>query len=461
MSEERRKRMSKDCYCQSCFRNGQYFVIYFLTKFESAINKEKVLSIQTIIATLTLSMWIIWVSLTSNNTVQLKVGLYNYIPDLQNDGLASYKSMIEDGFNCHKYTVNVIVNKTLYSPYGSIRKYLEEDCFDLIEVDAISLLDIKDIIVDIQHVMPMPSDTLQTAKSAVKVGDQVLAYPTLICGFFVIGLSSNTDCSFRNFQDNFEGFKLLMEECRELVTQVPLSYQRLIGGKMNDDEGRRLTSLYLDAYIDVHGPDTIEKAINDALNGIVDAEVCGNLKWFIGQCSNINGPNENKCYWNYTGSYVKDSKNVINDIETRRTMFLFNFLESSTLAKQTVSGHPSLVMSWPLGPYNYMIQFTDAIVVSKKSWERASEDKKNAIRDFLRYFTGTNLRLKIAFGEDLNPPQNRYLLQATHSFYKSTDDPIYQESYHQIKKSVVSPLLTANKRKKIHYILETKCINMK
>ena len=452
--------MAKDCYCQSCFRNGQYFVIYFLTKYENTTSKQKVLSMQTILATLTLSMWIIWVSLTSNNTVQLKVGLYNYIPDLQNDGLASYKSMIEDGFNCHKYTVNVIVNKTLYSPYGNIRKYLEEDGFDLIEVDAISLLDIKDLIMDIQHVMPMPSDTLLTAKSAVKIDNQVLAYPTLICGLFVIGMSSNADCSIGSFQNNFEGFKLSMEQCRELVTQVPLPYQRLIGGKMNDDEGRRLISLYLDAYIDVNGPESIEKALNDALNGIVDTEVCGNLKWFIGQCSNVNGPNENKCYWNYTGSYVEDNKNVINDMETGRTMFLFNFLESATLPKQALSGNPSVVMSLPLGPFNYKIQFTDAIVVSKKTWERASEDKRNTIRDFLRYFTSTNLRHKIAFGEDLNPPQNRYLLQATHSFYKSTDDPIYRDSYNQIKQSVVPPLLTANKRKKIHHILETKCINM-
>ena len=70
-----------------------------------------------------------------------------------------------------------------------------------------------------------------------------------------------------------------MKQCRELVTQVWLSYQRLIGGKMNDDERRHLTSFYLDAYIDVHGPETIEKAINNAVIGIADGEVCGNLKW--------------------------------------------------------------------------------------------------------------------------------------------------------------------------------------
>ena len=68
--------------------------------------------------------------------------------------------------------------------------------------------------------------------------------------------------------------------------------------------------------------------------------------------------------------------------------------------------------------------------------------KNNAIRDFLNYFNGTNLCLKIVF-RDLNPPQNRYLLQAIHNFYKSTNDPIY--SYYEIKRSVVTPLLTANK----------------
>ena len=73
-------------------------------------------------------------------------------------------------------------------------------------------------------------------------------------------------------------------------------------------------------------------------------------------------------------------------------------------------------MSWPHGHFNYMIQFIDAIVVSKKSWERANEDKRMQSVIFLNILLGTNLRLKIAFGEDLNPHQNHYLLQAMQSF---------------------------------------------
>lgn len=52
--------------------------------------------------------------------------------------------------------------------------------------------------------------------------------------------------------------------------------------------------------------------------------------------------------------------------------------------------------------------------------------KNNAIHDFLNYFTGANLYLKIVFREDLTPPQNRYFLQALRNFYKSTNDPRLQ-----------------------------------
>ena len=52
MSEKRRERMSQGRYCQSYYCN----VIYFLIKKEVLLAKEKVLSMQAIIVTLTLGM---------------------------------------------------------------------------------------------------------------------------------------------------------------------------------------------------------------------------------------------------------------------------------------------------------------------------------------------------------------------------------------------------------------------
>ncbi len=71
---------------------------------------------------------------TSVAANQLKVGLYNEIPDLGGDELASYKSMIEDGFsrNSPGNIVDAVVGKAQYAPYGELKKYLEEDEFDLL-----------------------------------------------------------------------------------------------------------------------------------------------------------------------------------------------------------------------------------------------------------------------------------------------------------------------------------------
>ncbi len=44
--------------------------------------------------------------------IDLKVGLYNYIPDLGNDSLATYKAMVEKGFE----TVNPQHTVTVADP---------------------------------------------------------------------------------------------------------------------------------------------------------------------------------------------------------------------------------------------------------------------------------------------------------------------------------------------------------
>ena len=80
-------------------------------------------------------------------TVTLKVGLYNYIPDLNNNGLQSYNAMIEDGFNSinENEQVDTIVDKLVYNPFGNLTKYILDDGFDLLEINLyISLKDLVD-----------------------------------------------------------------------------------------------------------------------------------------------------------------------------------------------------------------------------------------------------------------------------------------------------------------------------
>ena len=321
-----------------------------------------------------------WICLTSA-AINLKVGLYNSIPDLQGDKLASYKSMVENGFNNNDHTVNAVVNEDDYSPYGQVIEYLNGD-FDPIEFDTVYLLSILDLIVDINNVHPMPTDMLLTARSAVHVDDQYFGYPTFVCGHFIIGFSPSTECScpLTKSRSNFTNFKSTIEKCTSnLISSFP-TYERLVGGKMNDDYGWYLPFLYLDAYIDINGPGSIARAIQDLKEGIVDSNVYTNLQWFINLCGNE--PDGNKCYQkNVTGSYVQDEDNVIKDIKNEKTMFAFGFSEITAKVMLDADICPYFATSWPLGPSNYMLQYTDALVVSKKAWETASEEKRNAIRE--------------------------------------------------------------------------------
>ena len=408
------------------------------------------------ISFISVQLLLAWICLTSA-AINLKVGIYNSIPDLQGDKLASYKSMIENGFNNDDHTVNAVVNENDYSPYEPVSEYLNGD-FDLIEIDTVNLSSILHLIVDINNVHPMPTDTLPTAKSAVRAGEQYFGYPTLVCGNFIIGFSPSSECScpLRKSRSDFTNFKSRMEICTSnLLSRFP-TYERLVGGKMNDAYGWYLPFLYMDAYIDINGPESIARSIQDVKDGVVDSKVCTNLQWFINLCGNE--PDGNKCYQkNVTGSYVKNSNNLFKDIKNEKTMFSFGFSEITAKVMLDADICPYFATSWPLGPSNYMVQYTDALVVSKKAWEAASEEKRNAIREFVKYFTGYDLRRKIALGDDLNPPKTRYLLQAIETFYKSVDDIIYDDVYWHLQRSVAVPSLTNEDIKLMEDVLEEKC----
>ena len=70
----------------------------------------------------------------------ISVALYNYIPDLNDDGLDSYKNLVESEFRkiCNDKHDVVIVVDGEYDPYSSnLKKYLRT--FDILEIDTVKL----------------------------------------------------------------------------------------------------------------------------------------------------------------------------------------------------------------------------------------------------------------------------------------------------------------------------------
>ena len=153
-------------------------------------------------------------------TVTLKVGLYNYIPDLNNNGLQSYNAMIEDGFNSinENEQVDTIVDKLVYNPFGNLTKYILDDGFDLLEINLyISLKDLVDDGLLVPNVFTTEG-VLPATEIASQVDGVSFAYPTIVTGSFLISYSPGEEigCRVEEGKPNFEDFFRTLDECHDI-----------------------------------------------------------------------------------------------------------------------------------------------------------------------------------------------------------------------------------------------------
>ena len=406
------------------------------------------------------AVWVFVQFLCVCSAVNLRVGIYNEIPDLAKDGLASYKAMIESGFNNEYHTVDAVVDPSEYSPYGNLTAYLSQNGFDLIEMDTANLKEVVEADLVIQIPTPLPDDILQAAVSAVTINRFLYAYPTLVCGNFIVGLTPDI-CLLREARKNYIMFSKAMEECKTIIFNGgTYTWERMVGGKMNDEYGWYLPFLYIDGYIDIHGPHSVTQAVYEVLREVVDTELCQRLSWYISYCNDHKGESLNKCYVNFPGSYVNNSSNVYPDVENFKTYFYFGFSEKVAQIERGGIRKSYAAISGPLGSANYLLQFTDALVINKARWMAADDEKRNAIIAFVNYFLSNSLRRKIAMGEDLSPPQIRYLLQATETFYETTENIIYQDAFWSLNRAVPAPFLSDYERKKIEDVLTSRCVQI-
>ncbi len=312
----------------------------------------------------------------------------------------------------------------------------------------------------------LPADTLSAAADAVRVNGHVYAYPTLVCGNFLLGLNppgSNATCQLGRAKASYDDYHQVMSECQaEILPGSP--YKRVLGGKMNDAYGWYLPFLYIDGYIDAHELASVAWIVDRVMKGKINRAVCRKLNWHIDLCKDNETNKPNKCYDDFPGSYVQSSDNVYTDIDNQETAFFFGFSEKvAAIIERTIDPNvvPYAAISVPLGEANHLLQFTDALVVNKARWDAANEERRNAIKAFVNYFLEIDLRKKIALGKDLDPPQNRYLLQARENFYHMTDvaaNPVYQDLYWSLKKAVAAPSLSDHEKERMLKVLSRKCI---
>ena len=275
------------------------------------------------------------------------------------------------------YTVDAVVDSKEYNPYGKLEIYLSSDGFDLIEMDTADLkkVVVKDLIIEVPT--SLPKRLLKSSVSAVIINGRAYAYPTLVCGNFIISLTPEfPNCNLRDARSDYDSFFDTMEKCKASVfPNSSHAWERLFGGKMNDEAGWYLPFLYLDGYIDIHGSQSIDDAIDELITQqYVGPILCERLSWLIGNCNDFQGEGQNKCYDNFSGSYVQSSSNVYPDVEN--DYMFFGFSEKVAQIERDSSRMSLSALSGPLGSQNLLLQFTDALVINKARWNAASEDKK-------------------------------------------------------------------------------------
>ncbi len=403
---------------------------------------------------------------TVADAVQLKIGIYNSIPDLANDQLASYKNLIQDGFiaNYPSVSIDAVVDTDEYDPYGNLVEYLTTGNFDMLEIDTISLPGLVETglvvpITDIGDIFSQDNTLFDEAKAAVLVNDQYYAYPTLVCGNFLIGLSpaTNQTCDLRSGRDNYENFDNTLTQCEEYL--LTTNYERLFGGKMNDNYGYYLPYLYIDGYIDIYGKDKAQEAVFNVINDIIDTDLCKKLTRYINGCDNV--PGHNKCFCKFDGSYVDKSDNIYLDIRNQKTMLYFGFSEKlGEIRRDNPRIMPYAAISGPLGENSQFLQFTDALVISTRSWNNTL--KRDAILDFVRFFASTSLRRAIMFGRDLPKPMPRYLLQANREAYTAAlSDPIIKDIYWALQRGVHTPVMDDSQRQDMqNSLMKNNCVSI-
>ena len=321
--------------------------------------------------------------------MSLKIGLYNAIPDINNDSFASYSQFISDKWSEDHPNIELqlIVEKDQYDPYGNLTEYLGdgEMSFDIIETDMARYQELKGNVLEIQKDVDInPDEFFDATIDAVKNNESYLGYPTLACGNFIIETQSYGEQDVELEENRYGDFL-----ASATLAQIMSKHQRLIGGKIDDIYGWYLPFIYLDGVIDIKGPESLSTEIQNVLNNKPNQLMVQRLKTFF------------IFFKDCLGEFDKNDK-IIQHVADRKNGYFFGFSEKlreiiQVAGDKRIEATKAIVP--PFGEQNFMLVFTDALVINKIKFDEASEAKKEALKQFATFFTSkssTDVSLQIS-----------------------------------------------------------------
>lgn len=371
--------------------------------------------------------------------VQLKVGIYPWIPDLGKDRLKGLKDLIKFDFEAAHPDVAVSVS-TAWDPYDvdSVASNLsaEADAYDVLEIDTILLGDVAEKGV-LQKLDPdkygLHEDFLEVGLDAVSYQGAYVAIPTLHCANFLVELISGDAEPEKEILCSLETGDHSLGDLKDVVHR----YHKLFKGVsplVGDFRGKwTLPLIYLDAYIDKYGKDSTDGGIDAPID---DPDVLNAMKWLVKLDEDTDdGTNKGARDENDTPGQRQ------SDISQSDHIMMYGYSEwlsqvMSDKMCQDKQIHASAIISPPLGAENYLLTFTDALIVNESHYSACDGKKSDAIDKFVRFYTSLSFRNKYAQGHDLPKPHPpRYVLIARKDFY--TDGfGAYQKNYQKLREAM-------------------------
>jgi len=344
---------------------------------------------------------------SNNSKTALRVPLYPYIPDAAGDQFKALAARIEAEFEGANPDVDLVINPSCFSDdfydpaaIGLGLSGENADCpYDIAEVDTILLGE----LVATGALSPwekLPEGVLwhPAGVASATYEGETYGVPHWLCSHFIFSRADTVEKA-ASVGD-------LVKALDDLQTPAPNMAVDMLGSW-------NLPSLYLDAWADTYGPDTVGNAIST----MYDSGVLAGLKEFSATCADAGA---NPCV---DGTYHKDENFDLPAqlFAQQKVDAMFGFSERLHTVRKLLGGAGAAdikISSAPLGPGSSPILFTDAFVLSKS----CTGDCAVAATAFVEYMSAASTFEWILASEDA-PEESRvprYLMSASLDAYATT-----------------------------------------
>ena len=358
--------------------------------------------------------------------INLKFGLYPYIPDLGNDKLEGLKDFIKKEFESEHPDITLTVS-SMWKPYKleKVVDCFKTESFDILEMDTLLLGEMVDEGVvqelDLSKLGLHQDDFLDSCMDAVTYKETCYGVPTLSCAQFLLELVAGDGdetevlCSLETGDKSFKNLPEVVEHHRHVFKGT--------SEHVGDSRGKwTFPMMYLDAYTAVNGSKSFLEGAQAPINVADDSEVLKHMK----------------CTWSNDASEEDDSESD-HVMKYGYSELLGQFMADKMREGKKI--HASCIMAPPLGADDNLLTYTDAIVFNKESF---SDGKRaEAITKFMKFYTSLSFRNKFAAGTDLKEPHPpRYVMISRKDFYTEgfgASDKNYKNLHPTLLSSVAVP----------------------